>query len=70
MTRDDMVYDVVILYYDIASRELVLRGKSDFVLDVGYEDEIYRCKFYDESPINYLKGYVTYDEFKEFWATL
>lgn len=70
MTRDDMVYDVVILYYDIASRELVLRGKSDSVLDVGYEDEIYRCKFYDDVSANYLDGYVSYEEFVEFWNGL
>lgn len=70
MMRDGEIYESEICYFDTTSGELVLRGRSDMCVDVGYEDEIYRCKFYNESPINYLKGYVTYDEFKEFWATL
>ena len=70
MIRDGEVYESKICYFDTTSGELVLRGRSDIGIDVGYEDEMLRCKFYSGKPINYLDGYVTYEEFVEFWNSL
>lgn len=70
MTIEGNEYKATVLYLDIAKSRIILRGKTGFLYDGGYDDEILDCTYYEDGIDNYLDGYVTYDELTEYWQGL
>lgn len=68
--RGGKSYEAVVCYFDAESYEVVLRGKVGFILDFGSEHDILRCQFAYPACLNYLGGYLSYEEFVELWESL
>lgn len=68
--RGGKSYEAVVCYFDAESYEVVLRGKVGFILDFGSEHDILRCRFAYPACLNYLGGYLSYEEFVELWESL
>jgi hypothetical protein len=66
MTIEGNEYKATVVYLDIAKSRIILRGKTGFLYDGGYDDEILDCTYYEDGIDNYLDGYVTYDKLVEY----
>jgi hypothetical protein len=70
MVVDGVEHRAVVRYFDAATKEVVLRGTMGFLFDISADDEIVRCKFYNDVTEHYLDEYLPYGDFVELWQTL
>jgi hypothetical protein len=70
MVVDGVEHRAVVRYFDAATKEVVLRGTMGFLFDISADDEIVRCKFYNDVTEHYLDEYLPYSDFVELWQTL